>query len=326
MGHVPPGTALYNFLQSYGAYQQSTDPYRHIRTNSQNSQAYSPGMWSSPAMDLANAHWYLDGHIPSLDLDESQTINRFAWCETDNVRGTQSPFCTGLGLGDGSSWTGPPKPRVWGEIGVGFDGSQSNTGEGGARFLHNIVWAGLFTPLGTTPLEWWWYHEDATATAAKLAARKSAAAFFQNVDYAGGRFVFLMTPSDVPPGYTGETVATSDARARAFAMRRMDKKAAYVWVQHKDNAYSKASTTPTTIAPTISVPSLLAAQSYRVELWDTRTGANVSTQDVGTNSAGVLSLSVPGLTRDVAVKMEHATLGAGDTLPPAAPDGMRTIP
>lgn len=319
MGHVPPGSNIYAFLQSFGAFQKTTDPYDHLRTNSQNSGAYSPGMWSSSAMDISNTHWYLDGHSSSMDGDESLTIMRFAWCLTD-TRGPSSPYCTGLGLGDGSSWSGPPKPWIWGELGVGLDGTEGNTGEAGSRFLHNIAWAGLFSPMGTTPLEWWWYQEDAAATTAKLAARRAASLFFTGVDYAGGHFTYLATPGDVPPGYSGETVATSDSRARAYVMRRADRAAAYVWVQHKDNVWSRAGTNPVSISPTITVSNLLST-AYRVEIWNTRTGAMVSQQSV-TPSGGSLAIQVSGLTNDVAIKVMQAGSTGG---PPSAPRNLRVV-
>lgn len=322
MGHIVSGTNVYAFYQAYGAYQAATDPYDHLRTTSQNSGAYSPGFWSSPAADYSNTHWYLDGHRPALDQDEALTVSRFAWCLTDTVRGTSSPYCDGLWLGDGSTWSGGPKPWVWGEIGVGVDGRQGNTGEAGSRFLHNILWSGLFTPLGTTPLEWWWYQEDNTATSAKFAARRAASAFFNTVDYARAKFTFLMTPADVPPGYTGETVTGSNPLARVYAMRRGDKAAAYLWVQHRDHVWSKADSSPSPISTTITISNLLST-TYRVEIWNTRTGAILSQQS-RTPTGGSLSIQVDGLSSDVAIKMESSSLPP-TTQPPTAPKNLRIV-
>jgi hypothetical protein len=308
----------YNMIVAINAYLAATDPYRHLRTTSQNSQAYSPQLWSASGMDAANYHWYLDGHIPAIDPDEAQTIMRFAWCLTD-TRGTASPYCTGLGLGDGSTWTGAAKPWVWGEIGVGLDGTQGNTGEAGSRFLHNIVWAGLFTPIGTTPLEWWWYQEDATATTAKYASRRAASAFFADVNYAAGAFTYLMTPGDGPPTYAGETLASSSPQARAYGMRRADRTAAYLWVQHRGYTWGQAATTPSAIAPTITIGNLQAAP-YRIELWNTTTGSVIS-QTQATPTAGALAIAVGSVTSDVAVKL--TLVGGGGA--PAAPTNLRVI-
>jgi hypothetical protein len=309
----------YNMIVAINSYLAATDPYRHLRTTSQNSQAYSPQLWSSSGMDLANYHWYLDGHLTTLDPDEPLTVMRFAWCLSD-TRGSSSPYCSGLGLGDGSAWTGPAKPWVWGEVGVGLDGTQGNSGEAGSRFLHNIVWSGLFTPLGTTPLEWWWYLEDTAATAAKLAARKTAAAFFSGVDYAGGKFIYLMTPGDGPPGYAGETITASDARARVYAMRRNDGRAAYMLIQHRDYVWSKASSTPVAISPTVTI-SKLVGSSFSVEVWNTKTAAIIS-QQTATPSSGAITVSISNLTSNVAVKLESVT---STGTPPAAPTNVRVV-
>jgi hypothetical protein len=310
----------YNMIVAVNSYLAAIDPFDHLRTTSQNSQAYSPQLWSASGMDNANYHWYLDGHIASLDPDEQLTVMRFAWCLAAATAPANTPYCNGLGLGDGSAWTGPGKPWVWGEVGVGLDGTQGNTGEAGSRFLHNIVWAGLFTPLGTTPIEWWWYQEDSTATAAKFAARKGASLFFKTVNYAGGNFVYLMTPGDGPPGYSGETISASDPKARVYAMRRADKGAAYLWVHHRDYIWSKAGSTITPISPSVTVSNLLNS-AYSVQVWNTTTGAIISQQTL-TPSSGSLSVAVSGLTSDVAIKIE--TPGAGTT--PSAPTNLRIVP
>ena len=309
----------YSTVVAINNYLAAADPYRHLRTSSQNSQAYSPQLWSSSGMDVANNHWYLDGHLPSLDPDEAQTVMRFAWCLSAATAPANTTYCSGLGLGDGSAWTGAAKPWVWGEIGVGTDGTQGNTGEAGSRFLHNIVWAGLFTPLGTTPLEWWWYQEDSVATTAKFGARKAASVFFNGVDYAGGTFIYLMTPGDGPPGYTGETILASDPKVRVYAMRRADKSAAYLWVQQRDNIWSKASTSPASISPTVTISNLLSSL-YRVEIWNTTTGAIVWQQSV-TPTNGAIAIPVNGLTTDVAIKVQSTTSG----VPPAAPKNLRIL-
>jgi hypothetical protein len=310
---------VYNAIVAVNNYLAAIDPYQHLRTTSQNSQAYSPQLWSSSGMDMANYHWYLDGHIASLDGDEASTVMRFAWCLAAGTAPANTSYCNNLGLGDGSAWTGARKPWVWGEVGVGLDGTQGNTGEAGSRFLHNIVWAGLFTPLGTTPLEWWWYQEDSIATSAKFAARKAASAFFRGVDYAGGGFVYLMSPGDGPPGYTGETVGTSDPKARVYAMRRADRTAVYLWLQHRDYLWSLAGTTPAAISPTLTISNLLNS-AYTVQVWSTTTGTVLSQQTL-IPSAGSLSISVTGLTSDVAIKVESSTSGGA----PSAPRNLRIL-
>lgn len=316
-GHVPPGTDLYTFYQTYGAFQKLTDIYGHLRTTSQNSQAYSPGLWSSNAMDLANYHDYLDfrgSPYTTLSNDEVSFVQRFSWCLRGTGNPATNPYCQGLGLGDGTTWTGNPKPWVWGEIGIQQNGQNIQGGEAGSRFLHNIVWAGLFSPLGTTPLDWFQDAEDATSRNAKWAARKSISQFFKDVDYDGGVFTHLTTTADVPPGYatSAEKITAGDQGIRALALKRGDKKAVYAWVQNRDHIWSKASTTPSAITSSLSFPGLLNG-TYRIQFFDTRTGQVTTTQTASTSN-GILSLTVTNLIKDIAIKIEDQ---AGvPTLPP----------
>ena len=170
----------------------------------------------------------------------------------------------------------------------------------------------MFTPLGTTPIDWWWYNEDATATAAKNVSRKAASNFFSGIDYAGAQFTYLMTSADEPTGYSGETITSSAPKARVFAMRRADKKAAYLWVQQRDYTWQNGGSTPSTITPSITIGNLLD-KSYKVEVWDTHAVSNqiVSTQDL-TPSSGLLTITLPSMNNDTAVKIEEA---AGVTSP-----------
>jgi hypothetical protein len=302
-GHVAVGSNLYGFYQSYGAYQRATDPYGHLRTTSQGSQAFSPALWSSGAFDAANYHDYLmPGRYPaSLVDDEAAFVYRYAWCLRAPGR-----YCGGL-AGDGSAWSGGPKPVVWGEIGVGTSAwDQPNPagtrGEGGRRALHNQMWAGLLSPIGTTPIDWYWQQEDAVATGAKFAERRAAAAFFAGVDYAGGRFVHLMTAADAPSGYAGETVAASSSALRAYAMRRADGAAAYLWVQHRDHTWATAPAVPSPVSGTVTIGGL-ASRPYTVEVWSTDTDAILSTGTV-TPTAGAVAVPISNLSDDLAVKIE----------------------
>ena len=245
-GHITPGSTWYNFYQQYGAYQQATDPYRHLRTTSLSSQAYSPGLWSSGAMDMATYHDYMmiSRYPAALTNDEANFVYRFAWC-----LGTQGTYCSGLGVGDGSTWAGTAKPWLFGEFDAGTTvwnevNPTAKSGEGRLRMLHTSTWAGLFSPLGTSPIDWYWDQEDAATTTARLADRKVTQQFFNTIDYANARWTYLMSASDVPVGYTGTTLAVSQAKLRVYGMRRSDNTAAYLWVQHRDHTWYNASSTP----------------------------------------------------------------------------------
>ena len=46
------------------------------------------------------------------------------------------------------------------------------------EFLHNMVWAGLFSPISTTPFDWYADIEDSTSRNAKYQSRKTTHFFF----------------------------------------------------------------------------------------------------------------------------------------------------
>jgi hypothetical protein len=167
--------------------------------------------------------------------------------------------------------------------------------------MHNEMWAGLFSPIGTTPIDWYWQAEDATATAAKFAERKAASAFFNGLDYAGGRFAYLMTPADAPTGYAGETVSATNGALRVLAMRRADQAAAYLWVQNRNHTWATAPAATTPASGAVAIGGL-QNRAYRVELWSTTTGAILSASSA-TPSAGALSIPISNLADDVAIKI-----------------------
>jgi hypothetical protein len=236
----------------------------------------------------------------ALTNDAANFVYQFAWC----IRSMGS-YCAPLGLGDGSSWNSGPKPWIWGEIGVGTTvWNQANLkgtqGEGGRRALHDEMWTGLFSPVGTTPIDWYWQQEDTFATTNKFAERKVAGQFFAGVDYVGSQFTYLMTASDKPNGYSGETITTSDSTARVYGMRRGDQAGAYLWVQNRNHTWFNAPSVPSPISPVVTLGNLLN-RTYTVEVWDTHTGAIMSSTKQ-TALGGALSIQIQNLTDDVAIK------------------------
>ncbi len=290
-GHIAPNSATWNFYAALAPYFNTVDP-NHLLTTSQGSQAYSPGFWSSAQtqMDVANYHDYLMSSRYSANLtnDEANFVTRFAWCLRSNTN------CASLGLGDGTQWSGGAKPWVWGEFDAGTTvWNQVNplvaTGDGRVRLLHNSAWAGLFSPLGASPIDWYWSGEDAATTQAILNDRKITAQFFAGLDYAGNQFVYGSTEG------LGETVTVSDANARVLSMRGT--LGTYAWVQQRNYTYSNTPNLPTPISPIVVLPNLNGA--FNVQLFNTHNG---STINLGTMVAyGTLSIPVNNLQTDMAI-------------------------
>jgi hypothetical protein len=314
-GHIVAGTDIYNFYQTLNAYEKANDPYGHARTTSLSSQNYSPGFWSSAAADIANYHDYMmiSRYDSSLAYDEANFVYRFSQC----LRYTNGSGCS-LGLGDGSTWVGTQKPWIWGEIGIegrGWDDSsdpdfqQGNSGEASSRSKQNIMWAGLFSPLGTSPVPW--MSLDSTQLTKYLQYTKVARDYFSTVDYSALKFDHLPTSDTSIAPYTGDKLTSSNSTVRAFVLRSQDKKTILAWAQNKNFTWKNANTTPAGVSANITVPNVPAG-TYKVEYWNTDTGAITQASDITSN--GSLTFPVNNLQRSVAVKLIS---GGGSTTNPA---------
>lgn len=315
-GHIEGGSPVYNFYQAYGLYQEQADPYHHLRTTGQGSQVWDPGLWSSPAFDVATYHDYMMASRYPSDLvtDAANFVHRFSQCLRNENLDYSLGGC-GLGIRSGASWEGGPKPWLWTEFGMGTDvwnepNPAGNRGEGGRRATHNRLWAGLFSPLGTAPIEWYWYYQDNDPDwyAQKCDEAAIARRFFDALDYT--RVTFLATDDVNVPNYVGERVTTDNAALRVLAVRVASRRGAYVWVQNREHIWVNAERTPSPVFGMFVLPNI-APGVYRVERWDTMTGeVTVDPELVAPDGHGDLRIPVVGLRRDQAMKIIPVTMSA----------------
>jgi outer membrane protein assembly factor BamB len=307
-GHIEVGGHIYDFYQAYGPYQEQTDPYHHLRTTGQGSQVWDPATWSSPAFDMATYHDYAmpSRYPPDLVNDVTNFVHRFSQCLRNEDLDYSLGSC-GLNLRSGTTWVGGPRPWVWAEFGIGTDvwnepNPAGNSGEGGRRATHNRLWAGLFSPLGTAPIEWYWYYQDNDAEwyQQKLDETRIAREFF-DIDYTG--VTFLASDDVNVPNYVGETISTSTADLRVLAIRPAGGQGAYAWVQNRDHTWVNADTTPGPVSGSFVLPGISPGQ-YRVERWNTMTGeVTVDPGTIAPDAQGDLTVQIQNLRRDQAIKI-----------------------
>ncbi len=289
-----------SFYQQWSDYLYQKDPYHHLITTSLGSQSYYPDLWALNNINVANYHDYMmtagGRYSQQFVNDEVNFVSSIIWDLTSSTH----------------------KPWVWGELDVGttqWNETNPKTKSGGARIrmLHNTTWAGLFSPMGTSPLDWYWDLEDSATTQARYADRKATAAFFKGIDYDGGRFTYLTS------GYGGESISpVSGSNDRVFGMRREDRKAMYLWIVDAASTWSNCSVSGTSCSDKPSVAtnifvSGLNNENYKIEVWNTHSG-----QIISTNTANGPSFNLPavsGLTEDAAVKIISTSLPAS---PPAS--------
>lgn len=293
-GNVPSSSSVYRFYQTYGDYQKQTDPYTHLRTTSQGSQAWSPALWGSNAFDYASYHDYMmiSRYSAELTYDAGNFVYRFAQClRKDNTSGC------GLGLSDSSQWNGNAKPIFWGELDTGT--TQWNQPNPAQRATHDMRWVGLFSPIGMAPIDWYYDVQTSSFVDEKHADAKIAGEFFKDIDYAGAKFSYLST-SDVK--ITSGDIATSNSKLRVLGMTSQDKKQSYAWVQNKDNARWDVSSTASSVSGNFTLTNMLSG-TYNLEYWNTK--QNSVTRSTVTSSGGNLTIPVSNLSRDIAIKIRH---------------------
>ncbi len=297
------GTEL-AFYKNLATYLRSTDPYRHLFTTSNGSQSFYTDWFSSDAFDISNYHDYMmiSRYPASLTNDEANFVYTFAWCLRTGS------LCNSLGIAGMSAWAGNPKPVVWGEIGVGTStwdqpNVSGTAGEGGRRALHNTMWAGLFSPIGTTPIDWYIDAQDAYVNTYKYAERKHASTFFSSIAYDKARFTFFMTQADQPVGYAGEYVTVSNTKHRVYAMRSQDKADAYLWVQNRDYTWANYASSPVAASGTVTLGGLTSGGVYNIAFFDPYTGS-VYNSAQATAANGSITLTVNSLVKDIAIRIE----------------------
>lgn len=299
-GHISMGTAMANWYLDFHNWVRQTDPFKHLVTTSQGSQAYSPAFYSSAAADYTSYHDYLmsSRYQANLEGDTTNFIYRAAQC-------IRTPRQSGCFFGDGSSWTGAQKPIFFGE----FDSGTANWNEPNPHPLvqHNGMWAGLFSEAGSGPIDW--YFDKQNYLAQKYADAKVASIFFADIDYAGANFSYHST-ADV--SVTSSVISATQDKIRVLAMRAANPNHAYAWVQHKDHRW-KGTANPTPVSGTFTLTGMTNG-TYTLEYWNTTTGAKTTAS--ATASGGNLSIPVNNLSADVAIKIRHSSYtGSGQTTP-----------
>ena len=287
-GHIPiQGTSqetdLFRFYQQLVPFIAEQDPYDHLITTSQGSQAYSPEFYSAVGMGVVNYHDYITTGLPRHPVEWTGDAAMFVYRNAVDLV---------------QRWpNGTPRlPFVWGEMGTltVWDNSDpvATQGQGGEISRHNWLWAGLFSPVFTSPVDW-----QASPKHGTTAAIRS---FFAGERYSTSGWQTFSTPD-----LGGSGVAVSNPMLRVMTLRSADQTRLLAWVQHRGHTWARVArdgVSPAPVTGTFTGPAMPAA-TYRVEWWDTRTGHAGATSTV-THAGGPLTLTLTApLTTDIAVKV-----------------------
>ncbi len=285
-GLIDVPSDLQRFYDVLGRFVKAADPYRHLFTTSQWSQAYSPAFWAGGPFDVVNYHDYI---TTQLDRHEPALV------------GDAAAFVYSLADGLVADWPADVarRPIVWGEVGTlerwDVDDPRLITGRGAALTRHGFAWAGFFSPAFTAPIDW--------QAAPKADSTRALRAFAGGERFADGGWEAFATPDLA--ARTSAPIAASPRDARVMALVHAGRHRVLAWVQHRDHTWRRViegRREPRAVTGWFETPALPAGR-YAVEWWNTRTG-EVESRTTRTHAGGALRLSWPApLATDIAVKI-----------------------
>ena len=196
---------------------------------------------------------------------------------------------------------GVGKPVMRGETGFvigntdGYDTELWRDSQG--IWLHNYIW-GQINPGGL--IESYWYDDR------HIFDPKQG---FDHRDLFGKYYNFI---KDIPLSnghYQDATATASPAGLRAWGQKDLVNQRAHLWIANPQHTWKNVvdNVAIPALTGTVTIGGLQPSTHYQVQWWDTYTGTATTVQDLSSNSAGDLTLSISGLTSDTAVKIALAS-------------------
>ena len=284
----------YELADEFGKYMHQFGPNSHLVSTSFWHSFPKDQFWANaayPDIDFADIHLYVPQEDASFRDPEGASL----------LLGSQIGALTAGGA---------RKPVVRGETGIVDSGTDPPTSQVAADsrgvFLHNLVWVQL-GPSGLMEPGYWYYSEHIANDALDhRGVFKPYYDFVKDIPLTNGRYVDAQA-------------TVTDSNLRVIGQKDALGGNAHLWIQNKQhtwqNAVNGANITPR--SATVSIGGFQAGAAYTTQWFDTQTGQTTSTQSVQGNERGVISLSVSGLTTDIAVKIVGA--GASGSERPATP-------
>jgi len=264
---MDPGKPTNRFYDEVGEYLEEIDMYRHLRTTS---------TWHPSArdcrhgrIDIGQLHHYMRPETKEDFKDEVAVL-------IEKTRFLREHA--------------PGKPVLIGEFGLAtpkWGLSENMKQDRGGTHFHTSLWASVFAGGSGTAMFWWWEQLDARDAYGHY---RPLAAYLADVSFAGLKQT--------------EAVATK-GKLRVLGYQGGDR--AYLWLFHPKatwwNIVIDKQEPEDVEGVLLEVPGL-AAGGYTVEWWDTSRGAVTGRQRVSAGQ-GVLRVSVPAFSRDIACKIRR---------------------
>lgn len=270
----PGGEAAVAWVHRATAFLRQTDPWHHLIKSS--AHAAQNRQYSGPEFgDLNDIHLYFGWTGTETAKDLARLI---AECTTE-IRQENHPFIIGE--------AGLAREMDTPEYGLVAYLADKDL-EGVA--LHECLWAGLFVGGSGTGMVWWW--DEHTDLKDQYWQFLGIARFVQDVPWNRASFT---------PGIC----LTSHRDLRAWELRSRDIR--LVWLQSLHytwwNAIHGARFSP--IRDTLLTLDAVERGSYRIEWWNTETGAISAKTEQAVDPDGTLRIPIPEVCKDIALKVRR---------------------
>ena len=283
--------AVKSWSAEMNAYVRSIDPYGHLISTSGCSgrddlDGYKPhnlvvnGMYMDAGFDVAQQHIYK--HVGSDDPRYITDHNEAA----EYIEALQDQLA---------------KPWIIGEWGLSLDGTQDVQDTGGIGY-HNILWTSMMRGVTT----WQWLGLPRT-NPNNLISFMAVRAFLEFEDF------------EKDFGQTGVRISRAEVGAdddQVYCIGLSNGQKALVWIQDV-NSIELTSEPPARENVTLTIRGL-ADNYYEVEFWDTWGGYIRGTVETSSLS-GLMTISLPGFIRDMALKVKHTDTPLPTHTPSFAP-------
>ncbi len=263
-----PGLPCDRFYTELGTYLEQIDVHRHLRATS--TWHPSPRDCRHDKLDIADVHFYLRPPDESRLRDEvDAVVNRAAFLRTH----------------------APLKPALIAEFGLANEKWQLRKTVRDSRSLsdfHNAMWASALSGTSGTVLYWWWDHLDRIDVYNQY---KPLSAFLAGIPWTMGELVPFT--EDIAGG-----------KGQVVGLKGHD--CAYVWLFNHDAGWKHVvveKRLPKRLQGVVLTLHDVSPGTYRVQWWNTRTGAVSKEQKVAV-SGDKIRLQCPDFDRDQACKLE----------------------
>ena len=194
---------------------------------------------------------------------------------------------------------GKRKPFIRGETAWNFTGTNLlETNADGGQWLHDFIWAGI-NHGGL--MEHFFGGSHFTRQIYNLNANPP----YDHRPMFGTYYRFI---KDIPLNnghYQDVSASVSSSNIRVFGQKDLVNSRAHIWVQNIDHTWKNVvdAVNILPVSGNVTIGGFSPNTNYKLERWDTYSGSIASNQNVITDGAGILTLSVSNLTTDTAYKI-----------------------